>query len=395
MDKQAAEKHNIVILSAFGRHDVAARAIKEQFDLRYKDCEVIIIPMNEYAGRFMMNLNEGFFTFCCRFAPWLYGAYFGVTAWRLSRKLRRLGKKYEELGRDSGKVKEGSAFYPLKRLKNIYERFEPKVIVSVHSLAQGLAVSAKKKYKFDCKVLAVISDYALDKLYVRFGCDGYAVGNEEIKAELNELGIEDDKIGVYGLPAFNKFLVRSDKKQAREHFGLPDRTTVIVSGGSLGAVKMKGIFRRLLEDFKDVNVVAVAGRNEKLKACFEKIKEKSGADNAYVLGFTTEFNKLLDAADAMVCKPGSMSVNEAFLKGVPVISVYPMPSVEALNEEYFIENDLCLLADNPGQASEQLKILLKSSGLRQEYADKMTSHSKRDAAKNIADYIYSLISAEK
>lgn len=385
------EKHNIVILSALGGHDVAARAIKEQFDLRYSDCEVIIIPMNEYAGRFLMRVNDGFYTFCCRFAPWVFGIYFKFMAARLARKLKRLGKKYVSLGRDGARIREESALYPVKRLKNIHDRFEPKVFVSVQSMPQGLAVAAKKRYKFDSKVVAVISDYALDKLYVRYGCDGYVVDNEEMKRELNELGIEDEKVRVFGLSAFNKFLVRNDKQKMREHFGLPDRPTVIITGGSFGAGKMKTIFRHLLENFKDINVVAIAGRNEKLKAKFEKIKTELNAENAYILGFTTEFDKLLDAADAMICKPGAMSVNEAFLKGVPVISVYPMPSVEAMNVRYFKEKDLCMCPDNPRQVGEQLRLLLENPEVRQKYIEKISRHSKRDATKNIADYIYSLI----
>ncbi|NLK17965.1 MAG: hypothetical protein GX304_05585, partial [Clostridiales bacterium] len=98
-----------------------------------------------------------------------------------------------------------------------------------------------------------------------------------------------------------------------------------------------------------------------------------------------------DAADAMICKPGAMSVNEAFLKGVPVISVYPMPSVEAMNVGYFKEKDLCMCADTPRQVGEQLKLLLENPEVRQKYIEKISRHSKRDATKNIADYIYSLI----
>ena len=388
------EKNKIVILSALGGHDVAARAIKEQFDLRYKDCEVIIVPMNEYAGRLLMNINDGFYTFCCRFAPWVFGVYFRFMSSRLSRKLKRLGGKYAE-HKDGSLIKEESTLFPMKKINNIYKRFEPKVMISVQSLPHGLVVAARKRYKFDTKIVAVISDYALDKLYVRYGCDGYVVDNEEMKQDFKAFNIEDEKVKVYGLSAFNKFLVKNDKQKMREFFGLPDRHTVILTGGSFGSGKTKDILKHLLETFKDVNIVAIAGRNEKLKAKFEKIKTDLNAENAYILGFTTDFDKLLDAADVMICKPGAMSVNEAFLKGVPVISVYPMPSVEADNVKYFEKNNLALCAKNPQDVAEKLKLLLNNPEKAKEYIVNITKHSKKNATKNIADYIYSLIGKEK
>ncbi|MDD4003368.1 MAG: glycosyltransferase [Clostridia bacterium] len=382
--------NNIVILSALGGHDVAARAIKEQFDLRYDDCKVIIIPMEEYAGRMLTHINDGFYTFCCRFAPWMFGVYFKFMSARLTRKLRRLGKKYSQHN-DGSLIKEESSLFPVKKLKNIYDRFEPKVIVSVQSMPHGLAVAAKKRHKFNSKIVAVISDYALDKLYVRYGCDGYVVDNHEMKKDFKAFNFEDEKIKVYGLSAFNKFLVKNDKEKMRKHFNLPDRKTVIITGGSFGSGKTKDIFEHLIQNFKDINVVVIAGRNEKLKRKLEKIKEKNKAENGFVMGFTTEFDKLLDAADVMICKPGAMSVNESFLKGVPVISVYPMPSVEAANVKYFKEKNLTMCADNPKDVAEKLSILLNDEAKYEEYVTAITNHAKKNATKNIADYIYSLI----
>ena len=200
--------HNIVILSAPGGDDVAARAIKEQFDLRYKDCRAIIIPIEEYAGRMLATINDGFFTFCCRFAPWLFGIYYKFAAARITRKLKKLGEKYPAGGAERT---EGNPLYSVKKIKNIYDRLEPEVIVSVNPLPHGLAVTAKKKYNFNCKAVAVISDYALDKLYVRYGDDGYVVDNHEMKKEFKALNFEDEKIKVYGLAAFNKYLVKTTR----------------------------------------------------------------------------------------------------------------------------------------------------------------------------------------
>ena len=50
---------------------------------------------------------------------------------RLSRKLKRLGKKYISLGRDGGKIREESSLYPVKRLKNIYVQIDERTSLTL------------------------------------------------------------------------------------------------------------------------------------------------------------------------------------------------------------------------------------------------------------------------
>lgn len=383
--------HNIVILSSLGGNDVVSRAIKEQFDLRYKDCKAIIIPMEEYAGK-TLTVNNGFLTFCCRYAQWLFGIYYKLTAARLTRKLKKLS---ENAPKDGTVAATEKSFYSVKKIKNIYDRLEPQVIVSVQPSAHGLAVAAKKAYKFNCKVITVISDYALDKLYVRYGCDGYVVDNHEIKKEFKALKFNDEKIKVYGLAASIKFLVKNDREKMRKHFELPCRKTVILAEGSFGAKKIKKIFEHLIKTYKDINIVAIAGRNERLRMKFQKIKQKYSAENAYILGFTTELDKLLDVADAMICMPDVENINGAFLKGVPLISLKPVPSVAAENAEYLKRKNLAPCADTPQEAARQLDVILNDEKRREELIANITAHARKDAAKNIADYIYSLIEKPK
>lgn len=384
------EKNVIVILTAVGGHDVAARAIKEQFETRYKDCDVILVPMEDYAGKTMKSVCDGFYINACRYAPWAYAIYNDFMQAKTHRKLKRLSKQYA-LHKDGSRIKEEGALYPVNRIKNIYDRFNPKVIVTVQTLPQGLVVAARKKYKLDTKIVSVISDYALDKIYIRFGCDGYCVDNEEMKQEIASYGIEPDKIKTFGISAANRYLAKNDPKEMRKYFNLPDRRTVIVTGGSFGSGSTKKVFDEMLKNFKDVNIIAIAGRNDKLKASLERIKAQHDSENAYVFGYTTEFDKLLDAADVLVCKPGAMSVNEAFIKGIPVITAYPMPCFEAGNVEYFKKHNLALCAKDYKDVSVKLKYLFDNPEIYDQLVVNISKHSKKDAAKNISDYIYSMI----
>jgi processive 1,2-diacylglycerol beta-glucosyltransferase len=385
------EKYNILILSAVGGHDTAAKAIKEQFDKYYDDCEAVIVPMDEYAGKAFMKLNDGFWTFCCRYCRFLFWPYQKFMNFRNRLKLKRLKKRYLKNGRDGNSVREENFFFPIRRIYDLYVKYYTKVIVATQCAAAALAVAAKKKYGLSVKVISAQPDYVVDLIAVRYGADGFVVENEESRQFLRQYGIEDEKIRIIGIPAFEKFNTENDKAAMREYFGLPDKKTVMLAGGTFGSGKTKKIYRSLLRNFPEANILAVAGRSETLRVYFERLKTKYAAENVHVFGYTMEFDKLLDAADLIISKPGALSSNEAFLKGVPVVSVFPMPHVESGNYEYFRQHRLALCANSYADVSTMVKALLTNPEIGEELAVNMKGHINRSAAKEEAAYIYSMI----
>jgi len=107
---------------------------------------------------------------------------------------------------------------------------------------------------------------------------------------------------------------------AREHFGLePDRPTLLVFGGSLGAFRLN---RFVLDNVdalhNDVQILHIAGAND-----FEEVSSLYAAKglSARVLPFCHEMDKAYRAADLLLCRAGGMTVAEACASGLPAVMV--------------------------------------------------------------------------
>ena len=81
----------------------------------------------------------------------------------------------------------------------------------------------------------------------------------------------------------------------------------------------------------------VAGRNEELRQRLEQV-DVPPHHRAHVLGFTTQMDELLAAADLVVTKPGGLTSSEALARGVAMVVVNPIPGQESRNSDYLLEN---------------------------------------------------------
>ena len=56
-----------------------------------------------------------------------------------------------------------------------------------------------------------------------------------------------------------------------------------------------------------------------------------------LLGFTTEMDELMAAADLYVGKPGGLTTSEALSKGLPMVVINPIPGQEERNSDHLLE----------------------------------------------------------
>ena len=120
-------------------------------------------------------------------------------------------------------------------------------------------------------------------------------------------------------------------------------------------------------------VVAVCGRNEALKAeLTERIKDlpKPSAVSFTLLGFTTEMDELMTAADLFVGKPGGLTTSEVLAKGLPMVVINPIPGQEERNSDHLLEAG----SRNPLQQSSR-------AGLQDRHADRHAGEAGPDERK--------------
>lgn len=141
---------------------------------------------------------------------------------------------------------------------------------------------------------------------------------------------------------------------ARRGFGLaPDAPTLLVTGGSLGAVNLNKALAGALEELtrNGVQVLHITGEGKGIEA--------QGADGgaAYVqVPYVDAMERAYEAADVIVCRSGAGTVCEIAAAGLPSILV-PLPvgnGEQALNGKVLVDAHAALMVDDAELTSDWL-----------------------------------------
>lgn len=109
----------------------------------------------------------------------------------------------------------------------------------------------------------------------------------------------------------------------------------MVASFGLGKSKTFSIFDHLLKFSNDLQIIAISGKNAKMKAKFEELVEKNKASNRVrVLSFTDQIPQLMAISNLVVSKPGGMTTTESLACGVPMLIINPIPGQEEENAEF-------------------------------------------------------------
>jgi UDP-N-acetylglucosamine:LPS N-acetylglucosamine transferase len=216
----------------------------------------------------------------------------------------------------------------------LFERWCPHVVVSVHPLTQHIIGRVLKELRLADRIplVSVVTDpyYGFWK---GWACDDvrlYLVASDEARQQLVDYGIAPERIKVSGMPVHHKFAYPGEEaaQAARSALGLdPEKFTVFVNAGWEGGGNIPQIFRELVRGELEVQAIFLAGRNEDLRADAESLA--AGASFPIkVIGYSEHVEQLMAAANVMISKLGGLTTFEAFACRLPIIAdgiTAPMP----------------------------------------------------------------------
>src|SRR5437763_10069596 len=216
----------------------------------------------------------------------------------------------------------------------LFEKWCPHVVVSVHPLTQHIFARVLKELGLADRVplVTVVTDpyYGFWK---GWACDDvklYLVASEEARRQLIDYGIAPERIKISGMPVHPKFSFPGDDaaRIARTALGLdPDKFTVFLNAGWEGGGNIPHIFSELVRGELDVQAIFLAGKNENLK----HEAEAMAVDAKFpikVIGYSDEVEQLMRAANVMISKLGGLTTFEALSCRLPIIAdviTKPMP----------------------------------------------------------------------
>lgn len=224
-----------------------------------------------------------------------------------------------------------------KYLRQLFERYCPQVIVSVHPMTQHFFARALKELGLlnTIPLVTVVTDPCYG-FWRGWACDEvslYLVATEEARQQLIDYGVGAEKIKICGIPIHPKFQSASESERgaARAELGLdPEKFTVFVNAGWIGGGNIPHIFERIVEEsehLRNTQAIFVAGRNQELQRDAERLAGRSRFP-VKVLGYTDAMERVMSAADVMVSKLGGLTTFEALASRLPIIAdttTEPMP----------------------------------------------------------------------
>jgi len=220
-----------------------------------------------------------------------------------------------------------------RKVQEYMQREKFDAIVSTHFMPTEISAALKRKGLIQSKVITVVTDFDVHRIWLAEGVDYYTAASEWTKKKLISLGIPENKIVVTGIPTNEKFSAQPDIAELKRSLGLKeDMFTILMATGSFGI----GPIEQIIEALKGFQVIVVCGHNKNL---FKRLSRKQ-YDGVKVCGLVDNMHELMAVSDAMITKPGGLSISEALVSQLPMIFFNAIPGQETNNIKVLREHGI-------------------------------------------------------
>jgi len=274
--------------------------------------------------------------------------------------------------------------------KRIIKKFKPNVVIGTGGFASGPLLQAAGSAGIPTVVQEQNSYPGITNKLLSKKANAICVAYENL-----ERFFPKDKIVLTGNPVRQDLIdIESKRDEAIAFYGLdPNKKTLLVLGGSLGARRINQLIEKELQNFlsQDVQVIWQCG-----KLYFEEYK-KYNQPNVKVVDFIERMDFVYAASDVIISRAGASSVSELCIVGKPVIFI-PSPNVaedhQTKNAQAIVDEKGAILlkeSELDSQFSIVFEALLKDSGKQKQLSDNIKKLAKPRATQDIVVEIVKLI----
>ncbi|HME12308.1 MAG TPA: glycosyltransferase [Candidatus Acidoferrum sp.] len=342
-------KPRVLLLSASSGagHVRAAQALEKSFRAR-GDCTVEHADAMNYVSKLFQNIYEKAYITMVRRAPGVMGMLYDSTDQPWQHESRRLALDRLNTA-------------PMIKLLN---EVQPDLCVATHFLPAEIIAWLIAKKKLRARNAIVITDYDVHAMWLCRTVDRYFVALPEAAEYLARIGVPRDHVRVTGIPVDPVFAEPLERASARKYFSLDhEATTILVATGGYGVGPVEQLVGSLLALRRTWQVVAIAGKGDKVQRRLERMADDagtlpSGKARLRVVGFTTEMDRYMAAADLLVGKAGGLTSSEAMSRGLPMALIEPIPGQEERNADHLLEAGAAIRCNNLPAAAWKIAMLL-------------------------------------
>ena len=372
-------KKVIIFYASYGGgHLNAAKSIQECIINNYKDIDVELIDCMKYVNITIEKITTAAYREMAKKAPWAWGRIYADSQ---KGPLAHISSRSNKL-------------MAIKLLKLLREK-NPDLIISTHPFGSQMCSYLKRKQKITSKIATIMTDFAPHDQWLVGSdyTDYYFVAHNKMKQYLISKNINENKIFDTGIPISNRFLLNYNKNEIFSELGFtPAKKTILFFGGGefgLGKTKTVEIFECFVKLFPDIQIIAVAGKNEKMKSAFSKIVEDEKRNNSIkVLEFTNKVPEFMSISDLVVTKPGGLTTSESLASSLPMVIINPIPGQEEENAEFLVENGIAIWIKKYDNPYEKLQNLFSDSKKLLTMKENTQKLSRKFSTQNICKILF-------
>jgi len=218
-----------------------------------------------------------------------------------------------------------NALFPIKLLssllksRQIIKQFQPDVVIGTGGFASGPLLQMANSAGIPTVIQEQNSFPGITNKLLSKKANAICVAYENLERFLPK-----DKMVLTGNPVRQDLMTIEGKRaEGVAHFNLdPNKKTILVLGGSLGARRVNQLIQKELEFFETQNVQLLWQCG---KLYFEEYQKYQSKD-VQVMAFIERMDLVYAAADIVISRAGASSVSELCIVGKPVVFI-PSPNV--------------------------------------------------------------------
>ena len=362
-----------------GGHLNAAKSIENCIKNNYKNIDVEMIDCMKYVNKTIEKITTAAYREMAKKMPWAWGRIYsdaqkGPLAHITSRSNKIMAIKLLQL----------------LRQKN------PDLIISTHPFGSQMCSYLKRKNKITAKIATILTDFAPHDQWLvgHEFTDYFFVAHNKMKEYLISKNVNKNNIYVTGIPISNRFQKKYNKNEILQEFNLSkEKFTVLFFGGGefgLGKTRTSQIFEDFVRETKihNIQIIAISGKNPKMKASFEEIVTNNKAkENVVILEFTNKVPELMNISNIVVTKPGGLTTSESLASHLPMVVINPIPGQEEENAEFLESKGIAVWIKKNDNSEKIIESLLSNK----EQLQKMKENTKILAKPNSTDDICNIL----
>lgn len=356
-----------------GGHLSAANSIKDYLSSNYENIDVELIDCMKYINKPIEKITTTAYNEMAKKAPWAWGKIYSDS----------------QKGPLAHITTRSNQVFAIKLLRLLREK-KPDLIISTHPFGSQMCSYLKRKGKITSKIATILTDFAPHDQWLVGSdyTDYFFVAHNKMKEYLISKNIPENKIFATGIPISNKFLETFNTSKILNSLGLKEnlKTVLFFAGGKFGLGKSRTleIFNTLANDFNNIQVIAISGKNKKMYEEFNQIvKIANKTDFIKVFEFVNNVPELMAVSDVVITKPGGLTTTESLVSGLPMIIINPIPGQEEENAQFLEHSNVGIWLKKQMNITETISNFLSDNEKLKQMKENTKKISNRNSTKDI------------